>query len=291
MPSPRIHFGLPSLKSGLASYSRSFNLLEVRAEPAPPSVKHLARLRRETREGFLFTLVLGRALADLSTSSLDDALVQASRKAAEVLAARFILIRTPASAGPSARTRAKLARLVEALRGAATGIAWEPRGAWTDEELSQIAKELDVTLVRDLAEHDAPPGPVVYTRLLALGRNSRIGSGVIERVTDRLEGIDEAFIVIEGDGGAGVAKRLKASLGQAAAAAAEDAELDDAEDGEEDDDAEDGEEDDDAEDGEEDEDAEDGEEDEDAEDDEEDEDAEDGEEDEDAEDEDDEDKA
>jgi hypothetical protein len=146
------------------------------------------------------------------------------------------LIRTPASAGPSARTRTKLGRLVEALRGAATDIAWEPRGAWTDDELVEVSAELGVTLVRDLAEHDAPPGPLVYTRLLALGRNSRIGSGVIERVTDRLEGVDEAFIVIEGEGGAGIAKRLKQSLGQAAADAAQDAELAELDEDDEDDD-------------------------------------------------------
>jgi hypothetical protein len=68
--------------------------------------------------------------------------------------------------------------------------------------------------VRDTAEHDAPPGPLVYTRLLSLGRNSRLGSGAIERVSERLVDAEEAFIVIEGDGPGGVAKRLRASLGQ-----------------------------------------------------------------------------
>jgi hypothetical protein len=226
MSSPLLHFGLANLKGHLAGYAKSFGLLEVRADPSLPTGKHLQRLRREAPSGFHFALVVGRALADLPSGDPDGELLQATRRAAETLQARWLLLRTPASAGPSARTRAKLARLTERLKGAATGVAWEPRGAWTDEELVDVAGELGLTLVRDLAEHDAPPGPVVYTRLLALGRNSRIGSGVIERVTERLEGVEEAFIVIEGDGGAGVAKRLKASLGLARAEAAEDAELD-----------------------------------------------------------------
>ena len=255
MSLPRLYFGLPNLRGHLAGYAKAFKLLEVRADPALPTGKHLTRLRREAPEGFHFSLVVSKVLADLPSGDPDAALVAATRRAAETLRARWLLIRTPASAAPSARTRAKLLRLTQQLKGAATGIAWEPRGMWTDEEVLEVAKELDIALVRDLAEHDAPPSPVVYTRLLALGRNSRIGSGVIERVTERLADVEEAFIVIEGEGGAGVAKRLKASLGQASADAAADAEFEDDDESEGDaDDEEDG---DDLEDGEVDEDEED----------------------------------
>jgi uncharacterized protein YecE (DUF72 family) len=214
MPSLRLHFGLPRLKGRLPEYAKAFNLLEVPCEPAPPSPKHLGRLKREAPEGFQFALVAGRNLADLASSTPDPALVEATRRAAEELEARFIVLRTPASAGPSARTRAKLARMNELLAGAAGGIAWEPRGMWTDEEVVEVAEELGVTLVRDLAEQDPAPGPLVYTRLLALGRNARFGSGAIERVSERLEEVEEAYIVIEGNGAAGIAKRLRASLGQ-----------------------------------------------------------------------------
>ncbi len=247
MSAPRFHFGLPTLQGGLAGYVKSFDLLELRCDPAPPTLKHLGRLRREAPAEFDFALVAGRALAELASGLPDPAIVEATRRAAEALSARWLVIRTPASAAPSARTRAKLGRLVEALKGAAAGIAWEPRGMWTDEEVVALASELDVTLVRDLAEQEPPPSPVVYTRLLALGRNSRLGSGAIERVTERLESAEEAFIVIEGEGGAGVAKRLRASLGQASADAAalalDDEELDEGEEEDEDDLGEDGDED------------------------------------------------
>jgi uncharacterized protein YecE (DUF72 family) len=214
MSALRLHFGLPRLKGHLPAYAKTFDLLEVPCEPAPPTAKHLGRLKREAPEGFQFVVVAGRALSELASSTPDASLVDATRKAAQVLEARFVLLRTPASAGPSARTRARLARLNEMLTGAATAVAWEPRGMWTDEELAEVAEELGVTLVRDLAEQDAPSDPVVYTRLRALGRNTRLGSGAIERVSERLMDAEEAFIVVEGDGAAGVAKRLRASLGQ-----------------------------------------------------------------------------
>ncbi|HTQ08377.1 MAG TPA: DUF72 domain-containing protein [Polyangiaceae bacterium] len=214
MTTPRLHFGLPSLKGGLAGYAKAFDVLELRCDPALPSAKHLGRLRREAPEGFNFVLVAGRALAEL-TGTVPPELVEATRRAAETIGARFLLLRTPASAGPSARTRARLARLAQELAGAAAALAWEPRGAWTDEEVVEVASELELTLVRDLAEQEPPPSPVVYTRLLALGRNSRLGSGAIERVAERLEGVEEAFIVIEGEGGAGVAKRLRQAVGEA----------------------------------------------------------------------------
>lgn len=251
MSSPRLHFGLPRLKGRLPEYAKSFGLLEVQCEPAPPTPKHLGRMKREAPEGFQFVLVAGRALADLASSGPDAALVEATRNAAQALEARFLLLRTPASAGPSARTRARLARLAESFAGAAQGIAWEPRGMWTDDEVVEVAAELGLTLVRDLAEHDPPEGPVVYTRLLALGRNQRLGSGAIERVSERLIAAEEAFVIIEGDGPGGVAKRLRASLGQLRednAAFGDEDEDDDELDDEDDDDADDDAADDDAED-------------------------------------------
>jgi uncharacterized protein YecE (DUF72 family) len=213
----RLHLGLPRLKGRLPDYAKSFDSVEVPCEPAPPTAKFAAKLRREAPDGFNFTLVANRALGELATSTLDSGLVEATRRTAETLGARWLLVRTPASAAPSTRTRSRLSHLFESLAGAAQGLAWEPRGMWSDEELAAIAEELGITVVRDLAEQDAPPGPIVYTRLLALGRNSRLGSGAIERVTDRLMDVEEAFVIVEGERAIGVAKRLRQSLGEAQA--------------------------------------------------------------------------
>ena len=193
----------------LERYAKVFDLLEVRAAPTLPSTSRLRRLRGDAPDGFLFSVVVPPKLAELMTSELDPALLEETRAAASALGARWLVARTPASAAPSARTRARLARLVEGLSGAATGIAWEPRGVWTDEDAEATASELGIVLVRDLAEHEPPAGPVVYTRLLALGRNARIGAGIIERVAERIEDAEEAFVIAEGRGAVGLAKQLR----------------------------------------------------------------------------------
>jgi hypothetical protein len=78
-----------------------------------------------------------------------------------------------------------------------------------------VAEELGVTLVRDLAEHEPPPGDVVYTRLIGLGRNLRIGSGAIERVGERLEDVTLGFVVVEGQGAVAVARALRGTAVEA----------------------------------------------------------------------------
>jgi uncharacterized protein YecE (DUF72 family) len=201
--------GQASLTGKLERYAKVFDFLEVRATPAPPSPSRMRRLRGSAPDGFHFALVAPQKLVELAASDPDPALVESTRAAASALGARWLTLRTPFSVAPSAKARVRLGRLVAALRGAATGLAWEPRGVWTDEDAQATAAELGVVLVRDLAEHEPPPGPVVYTRLLALGRNARIGAGIIERVSERIEGAQEAFVIAEGRGAVGLAKQLR----------------------------------------------------------------------------------
>jgi uncharacterized protein YecE (DUF72 family) len=227
MTTRRVHVGQASLHGGIQRYAKAFDLLEVRCDPAPPSAKHLKRLRSEAPEGFVFSLVAGRALSDLPQAEPDEKLVAATHDAAQTLGARFVVVRTPATVQPSARSRARLERLVKALEGAAEGIAWEPRGIWSNEEMVAVAEGFGVTLVRDLAEHEPPPSEIVYTRLLGLGRNSRIGSGAIERVGERLEHATLGFVIVEGQGGVAVAKALRGT-----AVEADDEDDEDGEDGE-----------------------------------------------------------
>jgi uncharacterized protein YecE (DUF72 family) len=205
----RVHVGQAILKGGLQRYAKAFDLLEVKSDPTPPSLKQLKRLRGEAPEGFVFSLVAGRGLADLAQAEPDAKLVSAIHDGASALGARWVVLRTPATVQPSTRSRARLERLTKALQGAAEGLAWEPRGIWSEDEMVAVAEEFGLTLVRDLAEHEPPPGDIVYTRLLGLGRNLRIGSGAIERVAERLEDATLGFVIVEGQGGVAVAKALR----------------------------------------------------------------------------------
>jgi uncharacterized protein YecE (DUF72 family) len=209
MTEGRIHVGQAALTGAIERYARVFDLVELRAAPTLPSPSRLRRLRADAPDGFCFSLVVPPKLAELSTSDLDSGLVEATRVAATAVGARFIVARTPATVAPSAKSRSRLARLVEALRPSARDFAWEPRGVWTDEDAEAAAAELGVVLVRDIAEYEPPPGPLVYSRLLALGRNARIGAGTIERVAERLEGTSEAFVVAEGKGAVALARTLR----------------------------------------------------------------------------------
>lgn len=204
----KVHVGKAALVGHIERYAQKFDFLEVRAEPSLVA-KRLRRLREGAPEHFAFSVVAPRELCVLERSAPDRALVDAARSASEALSARFVLLRTPATVTPSQRTKTRLAALVDALRGVAKDVAWEPRGIWAPEESEAFASELGVTLVRDLAEQDPPATSVVYTRLLALGRNTRLGSGALERVAERLEDAEEAFVIVEGDGAVGVARRLR----------------------------------------------------------------------------------
>ena len=204
----KVHVGKAALVGHIERYAQKFDFLEVRAEPSLAE-KRLRRLREGAPEHFTFSVVAPRELCLLDRSAPDRALVDAARSASEALSARFLLLRTPATVAPSQRTKTRLAALVDAVRGAAKDVAWEPRGIWTEDESEAFAEELGVALVRDLAEQDPPGTAVVYTRLLALGRNTRLGSGALERVAERLEGAEEAFVIVEGEGAVGVARRLR----------------------------------------------------------------------------------
>lgn len=204
----KVHVGKASLVGHIERYAQKFDFLEVRAEPSL-AAKRLRRLREGAPEHFAFSVVAPRELCLLDRSEPNRALVDAARSASEALSARFVLLRTPATVTPSQRTKTRLTALVDAVRGAAKDVAWEPRGIWTEDESEAFADELGIALVRDLAEQEPPAGEVVYTRLLALGRNTRIGSGALERVAERLAAAEEAFVIVEGEGAVGVARRLR----------------------------------------------------------------------------------
>jgi uncharacterized protein YecE (DUF72 family) len=204
----KVHVGKASLVGHIERYAQKFDFVEVRAEPSL-AAKRLRRLREGAPEHFAFSVVAPRELCLLDRSVPDRALVDSARSVSEALSARFVLLRTPATVAPSQRTKTRLAALVDAVRGAAKDVAWEPRGIWAADESEAFADELGVALVRDLAEQDPPASEVVYTRLLALGRNQRIGSGALERLAERIAAASEAFVIVEGDGAVGVARRLR----------------------------------------------------------------------------------
>jgi hypothetical protein len=105
-----------------------------------------------------------------------------------------------------------------------------------------LAESLGVTLARDPARDDLPPGPVAYGRISSLGAGGRVRGSAIERAADRLADFAEAYVVIEGDNALRAAKELRGLLGASQNGAADDdgvdeddeEELDEDEDGDDD---------------------------------------------------------
>jgi uncharacterized protein YecE (DUF72 family) len=222
----------------IARYGKHLDLLEVRLDNGAPRKRTLETMKSEAPAQLVFAVVVPKALSALENDAT-EADVAPVLDTARGLGARWIVLRTPPTARPSARTRARLTRLVDLLKAAEVAVAWEPSGLLAEAEADELAAALGVTLARDPARDDLPEGDVAYCRIQSLGAAGRVRGSAIERAADRLAEFQEAYVVIEGDNALKAAKDLRSLLGVgkngvSTAEDAEDDELD--EDDDEDDD-------------------------------------------------------
>ena len=71
----------------------------------------------------------------------------ATTRAAEALGADTVVLRTPPSFAPGARGRRRLETFVDRRRQEGRRLVWEPEGLWEPDELSLLARQLDITLL------------------------------------------------------------------------------------------------------------------------------------------------
>ncbi len=207
----KLFVGSSALIGALERYAQRLDFLEVVAEEKSlPVPRTLRRWRELVPATFRFSVVLPRDVGAFSPGS--EPQLERALEAAKTLSASFVVVRTPPAVAPSERGRKRLKELFAKLEPLGARIGWEPRGVWTPEDAEAFAQDSGVVLVRDLAQDDAPAGPVVYTRLLSLGQQSRLGQAAIERVAERLEDCEEAYVVVDGRGAPGVARRLRTEL-------------------------------------------------------------------------------
>lgn len=207
--------GTPSLHGDVAQYARRFDMLELSAEAGRhPKRTGLLAMRRAVPEAFVFSVALPSAVAALEHGDRDGELLREAESMADAVEAAWWVLRTPPSVTPSARSGRALDALVQRLKSGGRRVAWEPRGVWRDEESLHTAQSLGVYLVRDLLREDPPPDQTtLYTRIRALGEGAQIGAAAAERIAERLEGVTEAYVVIEGFGAARARKVLRAAWG------------------------------------------------------------------------------
>ncbi|MBI3207241.1 MAG: DUF72 domain-containing protein [Myxococcales bacterium] len=214
----RLHVGTDSLRGDIAAYARRFDLLELLAEKGRlPKKARLAEMKRAVHEQFSFTVRLPASVSTLEWNAEAEAGLAYALDVSGVLGAEILVLQTPPSVMPSARNRRRLVELRQRLP-VGRALAWEPRGLWDDEVAEAAAHEIGAALVRDVSREPAPEGDTLYTRLRALGR-SGVSLDALARTAEAALGAQLACVVIEGDGAATAATRLRKMVIEAAEAA------------------------------------------------------------------------
>ncbi|MGK4004160.1 DUF72 domain-containing protein [Sorangium sp. So ce1036] len=209
----RLLVGLPSLQGELQKYKQRFDLVELRPlDTSLPRVSTLRKWRKAVPPGFVFSVVLPRVVGELAAGSTFDEALATSLEVAAVLEARCIVLQTPASLRPTASNRKKLAALFERLPAEGVVRCWEPSGIWEREDILATARTVKAIPVLDVARDTPPPGPIVYTRLRALGKSAAMGAAALERIADRLRGRREVFLIVEGNRALQIKGSLAAAL-------------------------------------------------------------------------------
>jgi uncharacterized protein YecE (DUF72 family) len=226
-----VRVGQSPSKLAIARYGKHLDLLEVKLDNGAPRRRTIETMKSEAPPQLVFAVVVPKLVSSLENDPT-EADVASTLETARALGARWLVLRTPPTARPGARTRARLTKLVELLRAAEIAIAWEPAGLLAEAEAEQLASSLEVTLARDPARDDLPEGEVAYGRISSLGSGGRLRSSALERAADRLAGFSEAYVVLEADNALRAAKDLRGLLG-ASQAALDDEDLEDDEDDEE----------------------------------------------------------
>ncbi|MBK6516626.1 MAG: DUF72 domain-containing protein [Polyangiaceae bacterium] len=194
----RVQVGLPELVGDVGKYAARFDMVELRPLPgAAPRASTLRAWRKAAGPSFTFSVVLPPIVGLLAMTKEMDAALAEALEVATLVEARCVVLSTPPDVRPTSATSAKLRSVVERLPKPGTALCWEPHGLWERREILATAKQLGVIAVLDGAQAQLPPGPVVYTRLRALGGQRALGERSVERLAPQLAGRREAWVVVE----------------------------------------------------------------------------------------------
>ncbi len=109
----QLFVGRNAHEGDIARYATRFNLLELRADATNlPRGARLSDWKRRVPADFAFSIVLPKALGLLETSTPEFG---RSLEIADALSAKWLLLQTPSSVAPSARTRDRLAKVFSTL--------------------------------------------------------------------------------------------------------------------------------------------------------------------------------
>jgi uncharacterized protein YecE (DUF72 family) len=224
----QLYVGRPTIVGDIARYAKTFNMLELRAEPGKvPKPGRLSQWPGSVAERFAFSVMLPAAVSVLDDSPGAAEALTFALRVAEALRSQWIVLQTPPSITPSSRARQRLKDLIQRLPRDERKLAWEPRGPWEEEDMIAFAADHGLHLVRDLTRDEVPVNGSVYTRLRALGGPSRLSAGMADRLVDNFAGAADAYVVIEGDDAGRFSRLLRAAVRDSAGQLEDADELDD----------------------------------------------------------------
>ena len=204
----QLYIGQSQLRGALPKYAARFNFFELRAEQGRvPRPAILRRWPGEVSPDFVFSVLLSRSVGAFGSGA--ESGLEFGLEVANALGAKWLVIQTDPTVGPSQRSRERLKSLFERLQVGNRRVAWEPHGAWQDEEALAWARELGVHLVRDVTRGDPVEEETLYVRVPGLGIAARLSSGALEKAAESLVHAKEAFVVLGGESAARAAQTLR----------------------------------------------------------------------------------
>ena len=204
-----------------AKYTSELRFAELMLRAPLPRVPSLRRLREKAPKELILALRAPRSTLSSARGPLrfDPTLERSFAwllEAREALAARAVVLQTPADLSTGQRDRDLLAAFAERLpRDKGCHFVWAPSGPWEPATAAPVARELGLVLAFDPLRDPRPEGPVAYAQLRAIGARRSFSESVLEDVVALLNAHEEAesFVAIEAPRGHTHAIRLQQLAG------------------------------------------------------------------------------
>jgi uncharacterized protein YecE (DUF72 family) len=204
----QLYIGQPRLRGAITKYAARYNLIELRAEFGRlPRSALLRRWTEEVPRDFVFSVMLSRQVGSFGKNFQAD--LDLGLQIAEAVTAKWLVVQTDPTIGPSQRSRRRLQDLFGRLTDSGRRIGWDPHGVWQEEELASWTRELGVYLVRDISRGEVLAEDIIYSRLPGIGTSSRMSSGALEKAANSLLHSSEAYVVVGGDRASKVLQLLR----------------------------------------------------------------------------------
>jgi uncharacterized protein YecE (DUF72 family) len=184
-------------------YLAALSFAEIGLKAPLPRPSTLRRMRAELPADFVLSLRAPQSSIVSARGPLrfDDALESGLAwllEAREALAARIVVLPTPADLTPGQRDRELLAAYAERLpRAQGQHWVWAPSGPWEAEDAQQVADAAGFVRAFDPLLDALPSRPVVYARLRALGARQSFSPAILEDVVARLRELPEVYVAID----------------------------------------------------------------------------------------------